>query len=340
MTNHDPAGIVDPPESCPQCRFDSRAYPHQDLMGTLRAIRPWWELIAAPHPPAVLAARPAPETWSALEYCGHSTLVVGLHAAGLEMLAAGDDVVLPPFDESDVANRSPVAPDAAMAPTIAELAGMVDLLRDRYLDAHRRGATNTLTVGDDDHPRTATGLALHAVHDTLHHLQDVGRGFVALGAGTPRQYGTVARVSAGGGGVPKPAVPEAHVGYRGLDGDRQGERRHHGRVWQALCLFSTEVIERLRADGHPIEPGAAGENLTLTGVDFATLRPGTRLRVGDVLCELSLPALPCANNAQWFADGDFMRMHHERDHGATRWYASVLEDGMVRTGDAVEVEPG
>lgn len=339
MTTADPAPPVDLRETCPQCRFDSRAYPHQDLVGTLRTIRPWWELITAPHSTAVLTARPAPETWSALEYCGHSTLVVGLHAAGLEMLAGGDDVVLPPFDEDDVANRSPVGPDAAMAPTIVELAAMVDLLRDHYLDALQRGATNTLTVADD-HPRTAAGLTSHAVHDTLHHLQDVGRGFVALGAGAPRQVGTVARVNAGPGGVPKPAVPEAHVGYRGLDGDRQGQRRHHGRVWQALCLYSSETIDRFRADGHPIAPGAAGENLTLTGVDFATLRPGTRVRVGDVLCELSVPALPCADNAQWFADGDFMRMHHERDYGATRWYASVLEDGMVRAGDAVEVEPG
>ena len=35
------------------------------------------------------------------------------------------------------------------------------------------------------------------------------------------------------------------------------------------------------------------------GIDFAALRPGTRLRIGDVLCETTLPAVPCTKNARW-----------------------------------------
>jgi MOSC domain-containing protein YiiM len=333
----DPAG-VDAREVCAACRFDSAAYPHQDVLGTLAAIEVWWRLITAPESPDLLAARPAPSTWSALEYCAHTGLVVGLHAAGLDLLAGGDDVVLPPFAEEDVADNSPVTGETTMATAIAELARNVEQLRDRYGAAHDQGGTATLTVGPGA-PQTAAGLTRHALHDTLHHLQDVARGFVALGGGTPRQTGRVVQVSAGTGGVPKPAVDRAEVGYRGILGDRQATRRHHGRVWQALCLFSMETIERLQAEGHPIAPGAVGENLTLAGVDFTTLRPGTRLRVGDVLCELSLPALPCAKNARWFTDGDPMRLHHERDAGATRWYARVLADGVVAPGLPVEVEP-
>lgn len=170
-------------------------------------------------------------------------------------------------------------------------------------------------------------------------LQAAGRALHAAGYGVPTQTGAVVQVSSSAGGVPKAAVPRAQVGLRGLLDDRQDSRRHHGRPFQALCLWSLEVIEALQAEGHPIHPGAAGENITVRGIDWASLRPGTRLRIGTVLAEVSAPALPCSKNAQWFLDGDFERMHHERHPGWSRLYAWVLEPGQVATGDAVVVEP-
>ena len=55
--------------------------------------------------------------------------------------------------------------------------------------------------------------------------------------------------------MPKQAVDSAEVGLGGHDGDRQRTRKHHGRPWQALCLWSSEVIADLAAEGHPIGPG-------------------------------------------------------------------------------------
>jgi MOSC domain-containing protein YiiM len=199
-------------------------------------------------------------------------------------------------------------------------------------------ATRIATFADGN-TVDAASLVRHGVHDALHHLRDVARGFVAVGAGVASPNGVVEQISASGGGVPKTAVPEARVGYRGVDGDKQKTRRHHGRVWQALCLMTAEGIERMQREGHPIGFGSAGENVTIRGLDWAALRPGTRVQIGEVVCELSVPALPCNNNARWFSDGDFMRMHHEQHPGETRWYASVMRDGMVRAGDEVVVEP-
>ncbi len=51
------------------------------------------------------------------------------------------------------------------------------------------------------------------------------------------------------------------------------------------------------------------------------------------------PALPCVKNAAWFSDRDVTRIGHEHDWGATRWYASVMLDGVVSVGDPIEVEP-
>lgn len=180
---------------------------------------------------------------------------------------------------------------------------------------------------------------LEVVHRTSHHLLLATRAIHALGAGAPRSTGTVAGVFASGGGVPKRPIEKAAVGYRGVEGDRQAERQHHGRVWQALCIWSADVVERLHGDGHPIALGNAGENVSIAGVHWASLRPGTRIAIGDVLTEVSAYATPCKKNAAWFVDGDFNRMSHDREPGVSRLYASVLEDGIIRPGDPVVVEP-
>lgn len=179
-----------------------------------------------------------------------------------------------------------------------------------------------------------------ALHDHVtEDLRRAGRALAAAGAGAAPARGTVDRVNASDGGVPKRSVGRADVGLRGLNVDRQRSRRHHGKPLQALCLWSSEVIARLQAEGHPIDAGYAGENLTLSGLDWTDIRPGARIRIGTVLAEVSAPALPCDNNASWFLNGDFRRMHHEREPGVTRWYAWVLEPGVVTEGDPVVVEP-
>lgn len=179
-----------------------------------------------------------------------------------------------------------------------------------------------------------------AVHAGQHELAALGRTVHALGAGAPSQHGAVAGLFASGGGVPKLPIDEAVIGYRGVDGDRQQTRRHHGRVWQALCLWSADVVDRLQREGHPIAPGRAGENVSVAGIDWTTLRPGVRLALGaTVLAEVSAYAAPCKQNQAWFLDGDFGRMGHDREPGIGRIYASVLRDGVLRTGDPVIVEP-
>ena len=160
----------------------------------------------------------------------------------------------------------------------------------------------------------------------------------AAGQLPPRATGTVAHLHAGPGGLPKPAVGRLTIGWSGAEGDRQATRKHHGAPWQALCLWSTEAIDALRALGHPVTPGGAGENITVTGLPWPELRAGVRLRVGTVLCELSAWALPCKQTAHCFADRDFMVMHHDRGP-YSRIYATVLEPGTVAVGDAATLEP-
>ena len=160
-----------------------------------------------------------------------------------------------------------------------------------------------------------------------------------LGGLLPRsQRGVVRQLSMSGGGLPKLATDEVEVGFRGVIGDTQRTRRHHGRPFQALCVWSTEVIDALAAGGHPIGPGSAGENVTIAGLDWPTLFPGVRLEIGEVLCEVSSYAVPCAQNRPWFSDGDVSRIHHDNGD-LSRLYATVLRPGTIAVGDAVSLEP-
>lgn len=161
---------------------------------------------------------------------------------------------------------------------------------------------------------------------------------VEAGALPARAAGRVHQLNASGGGVPKRAVPAIDVGFAGVVGDRHVHRVHHGRPWQALCLWSLEVIESLAADGHPVAPGSAGENVTIAGVPWADVLPGVHLRVGTVLCQAVAYALPCRQIAGCFRDGDVGRVHHQRGP-VSRMYAVVLEPGVVSVGDSAVLEP-
>jgi MOSC domain-containing protein YiiM len=184
----------------------------------------------------------------------------------------------------------------------------------------------------------AEGLDPLAVHDAMHLLNEAGRLRHAGSIGPIGRTGTVVQINRSRGGVPKLAVEQVAVTPGGLDGDRQANRRHHGRPWQAVCLWSAEVVEGLQREGHPITFGSAGENLTLRGLDWSALTPGLRLLAGTAVLQITSYAIPCVKNRQWFDDGDFRRMSHEVRPGQSRLYASVVTAGEVATGDAVVVE--
>lgn len=151
--------------------------------------------------------------------------------------------------------------------------------------------------------------------------------------------GTVAQLNLSAGGVPKQSADRVDVDFDGVRGDRQRTRRHHGRPWQALCVWSADVVDRFAAAGHPLHYGSAGENVTVRDLPWERVRPGTRLVLGGVVAEVQAFALPCAQNARWFIDGDFAVMHHDRGP-VSRVYATVIAPGEIRTGDRAELRAG
>ncbi|MER3418329.1 MAG: hypothetical protein C4343_04345, partial [Chloroflexota bacterium] len=156
----------------------------------------------------------------------------------------------------------------------------------------------------------------------------------------PEASGRVLQVNISHGGVPKRPVAEAWVGRLGLVGDGHAEPTEHGGPLRAVCLFASEAIRRVAAEGHPIAPGSCGENLTTEGLELGLLAPGTRLAVGErLVLEVSKPVTPCKTIAGSFADGRFARISPAVRPADVRIYARVLVEGPVRPGDAIRVLP-
>lgn len=151
-------------------------------------------------------------------------------------------------------------------------------------------------------------------------------------------FGMIFQLNRSDGGVPKQALRCAEVTVDGLAGDQQRDQVHHGGPERALCLYSLELIQALQAEGHPIYPGSAGENVTLRGIDWSLMTPGKRLRLGEqVAIEITSYTSPCSTIAESFTGNAYRRISQKVNPGWSRVYARVLQGGVLEVGQQVEI---
>ncbi|MGB4828231.1 MAG: MOSC domain-containing protein [Paracoccaceae bacterium] len=83
----------------------------------------------------------------------------------------------------------------------------------------------------------------------------------------------------------------------GMDGDEQGDTRHHGGPDKAIHAYATSNLPLwatdLPAQAGLFVPGAFGENLVVGGIDEAGICLGDRWQIGAALCEVSQGRQPC-----------------------------------------------
>ena len=101
---------------------------------------------------------------------------------------------------------------------------------------------------------------------------------------------------------------------------------HAGNWHRQVSLLSYEKIEEFKAKGAPIEDGAFGENLIVSGYDLKALPVGTRLRSGEVLIEVTQIGKKC-----YKIMGDCIM---PREGIFTR----VLHGGVLTEGDEIVIE--
>ena len=164
-------------EQCDACGFDGGDFSDSQLLDSLRRLGERWhaQLAAAGDH---LRTRPAPTTWSAIEYAVHSRDVTRLHAYGVEQALTVDEPAFPSISDDVVNDAVSTAGSADPSEVCDELSAaavrLAELADDAGVDRWNRG----LIVGDvrSDVRR----LLEHALHDSQHHLDDVERGVTAL----------------------------------------------------------------------------------------------------------------------------------------------------------------
>ena len=99
-----------------------------------------------------------------------------------------------------------------------------------------------------------------------------------------------------------------------------------------MSLLSYEKIEEFKAKVAPIDDGAFGENLIVSGYDLKALPVGTRLRSGEVLLEVTQIGKQCHSGCEIYKImGDCIM---PREGIFTR----VLHGGVLTEGDEIHVE--
>lgn len=134
----------------------------------------------------------------------------------------------------------------------------------------------------------------------------------------------------------EPVVGPVRVGRLNLEGDGQGDLAVHGGAGKAVYAYPSEHYELWRAelDMPDLGWGSFGENLTTVGLTEATVRIGDRLRIGTAELQVTRPRLPCFKLHIRFGRSDVVRRFLTT--GRTGFYLSVLLEGHVAAGDAIE----
>jgi len=85
----------------------------------------------------------------------------------------------------------------------------------------------------------------------------------------------------------------------------------------------------------PATLGAFGENLTTRGVLEKDLNIGDQVRIGTALLQVSQPRMPCYKLQVRFDRDDMTKLFAVSRRSG--FYLSVIEEGEVKAGDAIEI---
>src|SRR5262249_16308245 len=130
-----------------------------------------------------LDIRPAPDTWSALEYAAHTRDVTALHVFGVEQALTGEEPEFPAIDGGALIDTAGASyhdedPRGGADGLEREARSPAQVAGDAGPEVWDRG----ITIGGER--STVRRLLEHALHDATHHLADAERGVQALRAGS------------------------------------------------------------------------------------------------------------------------------------------------------------
>lgn len=160
---------------CDECGFEASSFPREQVGDLVRENAAAWRgLLALPE----VRTRASDDRWSALEYACHVRDVFRLYDQRLRMMLEQDDPHYPNWDQDEAAvsgaydREDPERVAEEIEAAAAQLANRFDGVRgDQWQRMGNRSDGASFTV---------ESFARYFVHDPIHHLDDVRRGYDRL----------------------------------------------------------------------------------------------------------------------------------------------------------------
>ncbi|KGK81073.1 MULTISPECIES: MOSC domain-containing protein [unclassified Clostridium] len=113
----------------------------------------------------------------------------------------------------------------------------------------------------------------------------------------------------------------------GLEGDAHGGNWH-----RQVSLLAEESIDKMKELGlSELTPGVFAENITTKGIILYTLPIGTKLKIGEVVMEVTQIGKECHSGCQISKITGKCIMPREGI------FARILEQGYIQAGDEVKI---
>lgn len=156
--------------TCPECGFDARAFPRENVGAMLRANAVEWVAILGGDARDV-RRRSEAEVWSPLEYAAHVRDVCRIYDERLRLMLNEDGPRYPNWDQDATAlrDRYHESDPAAVAAAITEAA---EALAARF-DGVTGDQWERTGFRSDGASFTVESFGRYFIHDPIHHLHDV-----------------------------------------------------------------------------------------------------------------------------------------------------------------------
>lgn len=130
------------------------------------------------------------------------------------------------------------------------------------------------------------------------------------------------------------------LGHEGFAGDQQADRRVHGGPDKAVHLYPAahyaRLAERFPEAAGQLVVGSIGENISTGDLDENDVCLGDIWQLGTARLQVCQPRSPCWKIDERYAcDGMAQFIAEQR---LTGWYWRVLTPGLVRPGEALQLE--
>jgi MOSC domain-containing protein YiiM len=122
-----------------------------------------------------------------------------------------------------------------------------------------------------------------------------------------------------------------------LEGDGQGNLKVHGGIDKAIYVYPHEHYRYWKEQFTEMEfpTGMFGENLTTEGLDEFETCIGDKLKIGEIIVEISEPRFPCVTLAARFGTPVIVKQF--LNSYKSGFYLRVLKEGFVQSGDSISI---